>query len=198
MYAFERHEVLPLSPSWMEKNSTRGVGRVPRAALRHGTHREADLSLWHWPGAERLISFRLKRLFAAKTSLPKDNFIILIIRCPVMIKCLLLASVWRVSCWQAAYYGRPFVLRKSRAFYWKVAKKSYLSLEVEKVQLINLFLSLTSRHNRFYSTAIYCNYRIEQAYTVACSWVSNEEWKIDVQRGQMTNTLVTTELVEQE
>lgn len=45
---------------------------------------------------------------------------------------------------------------------------------------------------------MYCNYRIEQAYTVACSWVRNEEWKIDVQCGQMTNTLVTTELVEQE
>jgi len=77
----------------MEKHSTRGEGCVPRAALRRGMHREADLSLRHWPGAELLISFRLKRLFAAKTSLPKDNFIILIIRCPVMIKSLLLVSV---------------------------------------------------------------------------------------------------------
>lgn len=92
-YDFERHEALPLSPSRMEKHSSCGEGCVPSAALHHGTHPEADLSLRHWPGTELLISFRLKRLLAAKTSLPKDNFIILIIRRPVMIKCLLLASV---------------------------------------------------------------------------------------------------------
>lgn len=119
------------------------VGSVPRAALGHSTHREAGLTLRHWPGAELLISFRLKKLFAAKTSLPKDNFIILIIRRPVMIKCLFLASVWRVSCWQAAYYGKPFVLWKKQNLLLKSSKKKfYLSLEVEKVQLINLFLSL--------------------------------------------------------
>lgn len=46
--------------------------------------------------------------------------------------------------------------------------------------------------------AVYCNYRMEQVYTVAFIWVCNEEWKIDVQCGQMTNTLVRAELVEQE
>lgn len=92
-YAFVRHEVPPLSPSPMEKHSTGREGSVPRAALRRGTHREGDLSLRYWPGAALLISFRLRRLFAAKTSLPKDNFIILIIRCPGMKKCLLPASV---------------------------------------------------------------------------------------------------------
>lgn len=73
------------------------------------------------PGAELLITFRLERLFAARTSLPKDNCIILIIRRPVKIKCLLLASKWRG--WQDPYYSKQSVLGKKLSLLLKSSKK---------------------------------------------------------------------------
>lgn len=78
--------------------------------------RTERLSFWHWPHAELLIFFRLKRLFAANTSLPKDNFIILIIRCPVMIKCLLLAPVWSFLLTSCLLWQTIFVMEKVESF----------------------------------------------------------------------------------
>lgn len=182
----------------MEWKSTQLVQRVhpPQAALpRHAPRGWAVTWALAWC---RTANLTLKGLVAAKTSLPKDNSIILIIRCPVMIKCLLLAPHMRSFLLTCCLLWQTTLITEKAVFYWKEATKSYLSPKVEKVQLINLFLSLTSRHNRFYSTAIYCNYRMEQVYTVACIWVCNEEWKIDVQCGQMTNKLLRAELVEQE
>lgn len=73
------------------------------------------------PGAELLIAFTLKQLFAARTALPKNNCIILIIRHPEKIKCLLLASKWRG--WQDPYYGKQFMLGKKLSLLLKSSRR---------------------------------------------------------------------------